>query len=120
MVEINDDLRDFYGFTVRKLSEQYGIPMPKKLSWIKQLTVCGTCDYSKQEIALSIPYCKKADYCSIYETIVHEMAHYALPGHSHDNTWRELYLKMGGSGEICENYESDVSKATARVLQQRK
>ena len=120
MVDIDDTLVEFIHGTAARLSREHNIPIPAKFGWNRKKNNCGQCSYQDGGvITLNVKYCQDNDYCQIYETIVHEMAHLACRGDNHGQKWSALYKAMGGSGKQFHDFEYAVSSATARVLADR-
>lgn len=58
----------------------------------------GLCDYSNRVISISSALGLVNDLDSIFETILHEIAHALTPGHHHDAVWQAKAREIGGVG----------------------
>ena len=62
----------------------------------------GLTDYSKKLFTFSKPYIEVYDSNEVKDTILHEIAHALTPDAetSHDDSWKEMFILIGGSGEV--------------------
>lgn len=61
--------------------------------------VAGTANYFDKVLEFSKKYIEFYDEEEVRDTIIHEIAHAMTKGHNHDEVWRNLCLRLGGSGE---------------------
>jgi hypothetical protein len=89
-----------------KLMTRFGlIDKGWKFAWNKRARAYGVCKYRVQRIELSsvlIPHLKMED---IRATILHEIAHALTPGHGHDRVWRDVCIRIGGTGLVRSQHE---------------
>jgi predicted SprT family Zn-dependent metalloprotease len=110
-------LQDAIALTESLIAE-HDILKDWKVVLIKRKTAFGICRYYKKVIGLSslrLPHCT---YDSIWNTIIHEVAHalaFKLYGHKgHGRMWKELCVELGGNGLRCtpdeQRYETGTNK----------
>ena len=87
--------------------EQYPGPLEGwNFAWDAALRRGGVCNYQDRIIGLSAAYALVAAREEIEDTILHEIAHAIVGGHhNHDQTWRDMALKIGCSAEVCHTVE---------------
>lgn len=74
-----------------------------KFVYIESKRCFGVCNYQKKEIGLSWLLCENRPVKRNIDTILHEIAHALTPGDRHGKKWKERFVLMGGSGEVCSN-----------------
>lgn len=87
-----------------------------KFEWNKRLSAFGVCSYRKKTIYLSVPLTEVSKEESVWNTIIHEIAHGLTPGHSHDWVWRQKFISMGGDGKRCGCDDSFEDKEAAQNI----
>ena len=85
----------------RELMDQHGLE-----AWTFELDAAvrraGMCSYARRRISLSAPLARIHDERQVRDTILHEVAHaLAGPRAKHGPVWREVALRIGGSGGRC-------------------
>lgn len=68
-----------------------------KLCFTNHKGYVGQCHYSKREIRISEKHNQYATWESIKDTINHELAHWATPGHGHDTVWQQMAVRLGAT-----------------------
>jgi predicted SprT family Zn-dependent metalloprotease len=72
----------------------------------RKSSVCGWCSYDdgNHMISLNSHFVEGAKVSEVKDIILHEIAHaldYYVRGFSnHDSFWKEIFIRLGGSGEI--------------------
>ena len=62
----------------------------------------GVCRFREKALGLSAPLTALHSEAEVRDTILHEIAHaLAGPRHGHDETWRQIAVDIGCSGERC-------------------
>lgn len=86
---------------------QYGL-LEKgwKVAWDNGKRRAGACHYGTRTISLSRHILPLASDEEIRETILHEVAHALMPGHSHDAAWTAKLREMGGTGKRTHSMET--------------
>ncbi|MEO9323228.1 SprT-like domain-containing protein [Nocardioides sp. C4-1] len=102
------DLRDAYALA-EHLLEHHGLD-----DWSIELDGAkrraGICRFGPRVIGLSAPLTVLHTDLEVKDTILHEIAHaLAGPEHGHDETWRQIAVRIGSTGERC------ISPDSARV-----
>jgi predicted SprT family Zn-dependent metalloprotease len=69
-------------------------------SFNNRFTSClGRCSYRRKLIELGTKYVELNSEDQVVNTILHEICHALLPNAGHNKYWKELFIKMGGSGQ---------------------
>lgn len=110
----HQQVRDIFNEEVKLTKELFDvclISLGWKFDFSKTHRTIGDCHYGKKTIRYSENFIT-SDESSIRNTIKHEIAHALTPGHKHGRVWRQVFLKMGGSGTRCAPATGLVSAAT--------
>lgn len=95
--EVVDKATELMGYDIRKLGWTFGYNNRK--------TALGICCYTSKRILLSNHF---KHLPQIADTIRHEVAHaYAGSKAGHGRKWKDIYRKLGGSGERLAKVDVD-------------
>lgn len=64
-------------------------------SYVKKRRSCGSCNWQKKTIFLSVYHVVLNDMEVIKDTILHEIAHYYTPKSNHDANWKATAIRLG-------------------------
>ncbi|AAQ81556.1 hypothetical protein 44RRORF238c [Aeromonas phage 44RR2.8t] len=91
-------IREYYEERVKHIRDNniVNVTTPTyKLVFTKHKGYVGQCHYAKREIRISELLNRSATWECIKDTINHELAHWATPGHSHDVVWQQMAIRLG-------------------------
>lgn len=80
-------------------------------------TTYAYCKYNKQ-IELNKFYLENGENEDIIDTIIHEVSHalshklYGEKGKGHNKLWKDLFIKLGGSGDRCRSIKKAYSSTS--------
>ena len=70
-----------------------------KISTNKRKTAVGLCDYRKKTIYVSVYFMETNGIDKLRNTIIHECSHAYTPGAKHGRAWKNLFIRLGGTGD---------------------
>jgi len=80
-----------------------------KISTNKRKKAVGLCNYTKKTIYISELFMQTNGIDKLRNTIIHELAHSYTPGAKHGPKWKNLFIRLGGTGERLNKIVDDCS-----------
>lgn len=106
---LNKDNNDIL-YNTRQLIDLFNLDGWKACIDTRPKVRFGQCRYRLKEIGVSEFLIRKNDVKVVENTILHEIAH-AISGvyfrsYKHSNTWRNIFMALGGNGKRCSDANS--------------
>ncbi len=99
------DLRDAFALA-EDLLEHHGLHQ-WTVAYDSAKRRAGVCRFGPKVLGLSAPLTALHSEDEVRDTVLHEIAHaLAGPRHGHDQTWRDIAVRIGSSGERCVSAEA--------------